>query len=78
MNNNGLGAVVITADVVHRHIIVQVRIRFSICDAILSRLCSSSINIDCGLLSGIEAFFLLQADGKCLVVSFQKFTVGSC
>ena len=73
MDNNGLGAVVFTTDVVHGHILVQViDIWVSSGLAILS---ARTIEVDRSFLPTFEALFLRKTVREDLVVPFEEITV---
>lgn len=59
MDDDGLGAEVLTAGVIHRHVVIQVGVRLDVGYAILSSLSARAVDVDSGLLSGIQALFLL-------------------
>jgi hypothetical protein len=59
---NGFRSIVLRACVVHWFvfIIILIWLRFAIWYTFCGAMCSSSVNVDCGALSPVEALILLQ------------------
>lgn len=74
MKDDCLGAVVVTAHIIHGDILIHLRIRLGIRNSFLGRVRASSIDVDGSFLPLIESLILLQTQGQNLVIAFQEVT----
>lgn len=74
MDHNRFRAEIITAHVVHSDIVIEVWIRLAIWYSVISTICACAVDVDGGLLTGIQSFFLLESSCENLIIAFEEFT----